>query len=370
MRKYPVREFICCLIVLFVACKKDDDDYIINAPYNNEVPYGEYSGNLLPVEGSCIDTAGNLLFFQFPFLSSPNIPIISAKILKAVSNNSNSVVFDFQGQTFSYCSYNGIHYNGQNGLVPSNGCASLAMTDNGNLYMSYSNKHTIYRIAGNGYYSQWMLNGVVAISAFNNKIYAATGPIYNNSYNILQLPRIYVMGSPGSLPTLYYEFPSSINFNNYSGGLNGSGNILYPIVYSMSLKMDTDSSLYVAFGYDDVVYKIDKNKNLTTYVSTIPYPTSIDITANGIMYVASAPGFSMDSTYHITMNKPPRVFSVQQGIPNQIYEGALFTPLYSTGNTINDPMHRITNSFYSISATSSNKVYLVSPAEAKIVRVI
>ncbi len=368
MRKYTIRGLIYSVIIFLFACKKDiPTPQLINDVGSSDNYPSEFLRNLLPIEGSCIDTVGNLLFFQFPFLNSPHNPVISAKILKAISINSNSTIFDFQSQTFSYGSYTGIQYNGQFGWVPNNGCASLAMTRNGRLYMSYSNTNKIYRIDNDSYYGQWSLSGVIAISAFKNTIYVATAPIYDGSFNISQLPRIYEIDSPVGIPNLYYEFPSTINFNNYSGGYSGGSTTFHPIVFSMSLKMDMDTSLYVAFGYDDVIYKIDKDKNLSTYTSSIPYPTSIDIAENGIMYVASAPGFTIDSTFNVTMNKPPQVYTVQQGIPNKIYEGSLFTPLYSSGNSTNDPLHRVGNSFYSISVISANKVYLVSPLEGKIV---
>jgi len=249
MKKYTLKVSIYILFILFFACKKDN----ISPPENDDGPSSESISNLLPIEGSCIDTAGNLLFFQFPFLSSPNNPIITAKIFKTNSLNSNSTVFDFQGQTFSYGSHTGVQYNGQFGWVPSDGCASLTMTNNGNLYMSYSNKNAIYRVVNDSYYSQWTLNGVIAISAFKNKVYVATSPIYDSFFDISQLPRIYEIDSTVGAPTLYFEFPSTINFNNYSSGYNGGNNIFYPTNFSMSLKMDLDTSLYVAFGYNDII---------------------------------------------------------------------------------------------------------------------
>lgn len=137
----------------------------------------------------------------------------------------------------------------------------------------------------------------------------------------------------------------------------------------MSLKMAADTSLYVAFGYDDVIYKLDKNKALSTYISSIPYPTSIDIATNGLMYIASAPCFSMDSTYtHVSMSKPPQVYTVQHGLQSKIYEGPFFNPVFVTGYSINDSLHRCGNSFYSVSVTPDNRLYLVSPMEGRIVR--
>src|SRR6187431_1505249 len=100
MIKFTFKPLVYILFLSIFACKKDTTTHPINDDDSSDETPSEYLKNLLPVEGSCIDTSGNLLFFQFPFLSSPHNPVISAKILKLNTLNSNPTIFDFQGQTF------------------------------------------------------------------------------------------------------------------------------------------------------------------------------------------------------------------------------------------------------------------------------
>ena len=364
--KIRIQSIVFSILILLFSCKKEDNnsDYTGNSNYSYQ-SY-QYISNLLPLQGSCLDSAGKLLFFQSPFLDSASYsyPIISSKILRADTSNAYSTVFDFQNQTFGYGNYSGVIYNGQFGWLPAGLCVSLAMTKKGSLFMATNYNSSLYKIENNNLVNYLNVDGIIAITSCNNNIYAATTPIYNSSGGIFQEPRIYEIDSTGQ-QSLFYEFPSSINFNNYSGGTSG-GLKMYPFCFSISLKMDRDSSIYVAFGYDDIIYKIDKNKNLTTYISTISYPTSIDIDNNNRMYVVSAPGFSIDSLNTIIMTKPVQIYKVLNGTPSKIYEGNLFSPLYSGGHVTNDQLHRLTNSFYSLSVSPKNEIFLVSRIEGNI----
>jgi hypothetical protein len=359
--------------LLFISCKKDKKT---SQPSEQAVPHvyssSTYLSNLPPMFGGCIDKYGYLTTFHIPLLQSSAFganALISARILKLKAQGNDSIIVNFTNAWFNSNMFFNTTVNNINGWLPGAIRASLAYTKNTELFVAYNKSYnnTIYHVT-NGQCSPYIyINALTAMCSFGNSLYAMSTPMYNSGNSLTQQASIYQIDSTGALST-YFTFPPNITFKN-NCGTTSSGSFFLPIDILIDIKMGTDSSLYVAAGYDNVIYKIDKNKILTKHIETIFCPISIDIDDKQRLFVASAPGFTTTTNQsNYSMYKPMQVHEVVNSTNNRlIYEGAL-SNWSGNGCLINtlDDKWVAGDCNANISINKKGQIFLEDPLERKI----
>lgn len=339
------------LVVLLFSCKKEDEAPMVNEPHT-------YTGSVCasgypPVISSCLDSLGQLLFFHVPLRQNSifNSPVdISAKIMQLKGDLTTSIVKDLGQDPFNTSSYTNFTVGSQSGFVPTSCNVSIDMTSDGRLFLCRSDLEAVFLYGSGSFFQYQLLQGITSIEADKKTLYATVGPIYDTAYNLVQWPRIYMIDSSGSM-SLYFEFPSTYSFG--ASGLGGIvNNLIYPIGFAMEATSLSDGSLLVTFGSDNIIYKIDKNKNVSVFNAQISFPVSIDAAFSDEIFVVSPPQYDSN----VTMIKPVEVYLLDQvGNKSLIYSGT------NSGSVSSGLSH------YSVSAASWNRIFLTNPREGNVV---
>lgn len=358
------------LMALQFSCKKENK-ITNNTPSSPHVySSSTYVNNLSAVMGGCLDSNGYLVSFTLPLMQSSSFgsnALISGKIIKNKAPFSDSTLIDFQNTPFSFGSLYSNTINNINGWTPRWARVSLAYTKKGALFMASNNNNgnRLCQISNGNSYQYHVIDGLTAITSLNNDIYAISTPIYNQSLNnILTQATIYKVDSIGNLST-YYTFPSNIIFNSNCG--YGSGvQKNYPLDVLIDIKARKDSSIFIVSGYDNIIYKLDKNKNLSVYCQNIFCPVSIDFDQNNQMYVVSAPKYSTDVNQNSIMTKPIQVYKITNNNQNIIYESGLSNYTGCLYNKLGTDQSMISDANIKLIVKSEYNIFLENPYEGKI----
>ena len=312
------------IITGLVACKKD----INNSQTQTQTQSGPhvYTSSVIlkdvpTVMGGCLDTSGHFLTFQQSLVDSPiyncNV-LISARVLQL---NPDSVAFDFGSEKFFGSSMTSLNAGTKYGWTEIDERYSLACTKSGDLFLAENGANDIRWLHYGQSSTYQNMENVFNLTTLGNNLYAITGPSLDRNGVLVLQPQVFV-SSFTSIADLYYTFPLSEHFTSF-GYYDGFFND-FPIDMAIDMKMAADSSLYIAFAYDNVIYKLDKNKILTKYIVDIFCPASIDFDNSGKLFVLSGPMFHEDASYNCTMTKPLEIYSVDSpGKYNKIYSGNL-----------------------------------------------
>jgi len=367
---------IIMFIFVLVSCKKDDDSKTNDS---NGIPFHEYTSEVLiegypPLMGGCLDTNGMLITFQKPlFVMDPNFNdiLINAKILRLEDGNVLSTLYDFGNETFIAGAYIGYIVGNLQGKVPHGVRSDLLCNQEGEIFISASCYNNIRKISGNTISSVVELGSIIAITGNgNNGFFAISSPIfkdYSGNIHLLQAPRIYLIDSLYN-QEVFFEFPENIQYE-YNYGLSGSNQGLIPIDIYINLEKDNSDNLYVSFGYNDVIYRIDKNKGFTEFINDIHCPVSFTIDDFQRMFIVSAPLLEISNTGYYKMIKPVEVYLVDQSGREIIYKEEL-QPLKKWVK--NDSIiyeYTPGNNNYNITVDKNNIIYLEDPTKGRIIAI-
>ena len=143
---------------------------------------------------------------------------------------------------------------------------------------------------------------------------------------------------------------------------------MYPIDVLVDMKFGNDSSLYIACGYDNVIYKLDKNKNLSRFIENIFCPVSIDFDNKGQMFIVSAPKYEQDSSSQFFISKPVEVYLLStDGSLSVIYSGNKIGQGGCLTDDIIPGQFMVSDANFNINVTSTGSIFLENPLEKNII---
>jgi len=284
--------------------------------------------DLPPIMGSCIDSTGALLVFSLPLLNDNFYStLLSAKIIRFTNLGSNKTIHDYGEKTFSNGAWTKDTYAGVTGWIPNNVKVNLVQNNLGQIYISYNNGYHIDKLSNFSISTACYLNKIIAMSTNKNDgVFAIASPGYTGEYpfEISQAPIIYEVYNMNH-NSLYFTFPDNINYQS-TCGYSGSSTLMFPTDINIDMAVDTKKNIFINFGYDNIIYKLDTNKNLTTYINDIFFPVSIAFDRFDRLFIVSAPKFEKNANDLFTMVKPVEIFLNKSATENKkIYEGKLET---------------------------------------------
>jgi hypothetical protein len=351
---------------MFASCKKDNVD---NTPYvySSKV----ILNNLPPIMGGGIDSDGSLITFSLPLLGDDNYHsniILSAKISNIDRNGNKIDLYDFTNKTFSYGSWIKDTFAGNFAWIPEGVSVNLVPNGKRGIYFSYNKSSEISLIQNKSIGNLQLIDGVASMTSNREKgIYAITMPLYKGDYpyTLSNPPTIYEIDSL-DVKTKYFEFPINFVFNA-NCGYGGSKNAMYPIDIIIDIVADTSNNIYVCFGNDNIIYKVDKDKNLTTLIDNIHSPVSIALDNSNNLFVVSAPEFTKNNESFFDMVKPVEVLFINNLMPKTIYKGEYKNFGGCMSNVKNDGIFHISGAHYNLSINSSNEMFLEDPLAGQVV---
>lgn len=352
---------ISILLLSLFSCEKDD-----NSPH-------VYSGkvlvdNLPPVMGGCIDKQdGSLLTFNLPLLkeTNPCNPEIlyPAKVQKINSSGKKEIILELNNRCACANSLYKDTFANVYAWVPKDFKIDLASTENGDVFISYDYNNTICKIIENGEQQVQSIERVTSITNNrNNGIYAISSPIYTGEdLNTIIPPVIYEIDDKNNKRE-YFKFPNNLVYE--TGSSSGYSNKMYPTDIWIDIATDANGDIYVCIGNNNIIYKIDKDKNFSIYRDDIICPVSIAFDKNNKVYIVSADTYVKNGDT-FEEHKPLEIITINSNIPEVIYEekgkargGYKYVTTLGTYYT--------SNSNYNISINSKNKIFLENPLEGKI----
>lgn len=362
---------VCVLLFAIVliatsACKKEKQEDIISTPHNYSSSI--YRSGIPSPMGGCLDSNENLLTFHLPLLANTTYPYpvsIPAEIL-LFNNNVDSLIINFGTRAFSSGHFGSDTINSIPGWTPRSNKVSLAYNKRGWLFMAHNRTNEISLISGNMTVSYKTIYGLTAMTSYGNDLYAMSTNIYDGNGLIIQDPIIHRIDSFGILED-YYDFPANIIFN-HNCGTQGGSQAMYPIDVLVDMKFGNDSSLYIACGYDNVIYKLDKNKNLSRFIENIFCPVSIDFDNKGQMFIVSAPKYEQDSSSQFFISKPVEVYLLStDGSLSVIYSGNKIGQGGCLTDDIIPGQFMVSDANFNINVTSTGSIFLENPLEKNII---
>jgi len=358
--------FLLCilLIITSTACKRGDDS-------SNDYSGTVISKNLPPIMGGYIDSDGSLITFSLPLLGDDEFHsdvVLSAKIQRIDPGGSKNTVFDFGEKTFSSSSWISDTYAGYSAWIPEDARVNLVAKSDGGIYFSYNHESRISLIYNNSITDLNSVERVVSMTS-NRKdgVFAITAPCYMGDfpYTLKSPPVIYEIDSQDNM-SIYYTFPGDFKFN-INCGYSGYESALYPLDILIDMVVDSDNNLLVSFGYDNVIYKINQNKQLATIADNIHCPASIAVDNSDKLFVVSAPEFAQDDQGRFNLTKPVEVWTINDSEPACIFRGEA----KSSGGCFTDykikGVYNINRSNYNISINPLNEIFLEDPLFGQVV---
>jgi len=367
MKKLTTRTnfiFYFLLIITIAACKKEVDP---SHPYASQVILND----LPPIMGGCLDPDGSLITFSLPLLGDDELHsnvVLSAKIQKINKSGSKNTIFDFGEKTFSSSSWISDTFAGYTAWIPEDACVNLVSKSDGGIYFSYNHESKISLIHNNSLTDVNSIERVVSMTSNRNDgIFAVTAPSYMGDfpYTLKSPPIIYEIDSQNN-KSIYFKFPENFVFN-INCGYSGSTGVLYPINILIDMVVDSNNNLLVSFGYDNVVYKIDRSKNLTTIIDNIHCPVSIALDNSDRLFVVSAPEFAQDNQGRFNLTKPVEIWTFNNSELTCIFK----SETTSSGGCFTDSkikgIYNINRANYNISINALDEIFLEDPLLGQVV---
>jgi hypothetical protein len=367
MKKLTTRTnfiFYFLLIITIAACKKEVDP---SHPYASQVILND----LPPIMGGCLDPDGSLITFSLPLLGDDELHsnvVLSAKIQKINKSGSKNTIFDFGEKTFSSSSWISDTFAGYTAWIPEDACVNLVSKSDGGIYFSYNHESKISLIHNNSLTDVNSIERVVSMTSNRNDgIFAVTAPSYMGDfpYTLKSPPIIYEIDSQNN-KSIYFKFPENFVFN-INCGYSGSTSVLYPINILIDMVVDSNNNLLVSFGYDNVVYKIDRSKNLTTIIDNIHCPVSIALDNSDRLFVVSAPEFAQDNQGRFNLTKPVEIWTFNNSELTCIFK----SETTSSGGCFTDSkikgIYNINRANYNISINALDEIFLEDPLLGQVV---
>ncbi len=323
--------------------------------------------------GGYIDSDGSLITFSLPLLGDDELHsnvVLSAKIIKIDQSGSKKVIFDFDEETFSSSSWIYDTFAGYSAWIPEDARVNLVSKSDGDIYFSYNHESKICLIHNNSITDLNSIDKVASMTS-NKKdgIFAITAPCYMGDfpYTLKSPPIIYEIDSRNN-KSIYFTFPENSVFN-INCGYSGFASALYPLDILIDMVVDSNNNLLVSFGYDNIIYKIDQSKELTTIVDNIHCPVSIAVDNLDKLFVISAPEFVQDDQGRFNLTKPVEVWTINNSEPTCIFSGETKSSAGCFTDSKIKGVYNINRANYNISINALNEILLEDPLLGQVVMI-
>jgi hypothetical protein len=364
---------ILVISALFVSCSKSVDP-ALSEQQGSPRDYSKKSviikKDLPHVMGGYVTREGSLNTFVMPVEGDDQVHreiLSSAKILSIDKDGLSSTIYDFSDVVFSHGLYIKDTIGGISGWIATGIRVNLVSNTDGSIWFASNCLGGLSVIRNNALVDPEFINGLTSITSNRKKgIFAIRAPVYTGAYPYVlsTAPVVYEIDSL-KMKRIYFIFPNNIIYRN-SCGYYGSETAMYPSDIIIDMVAD-DNNLYVCFGYDNVIYKIDKDRKLSVFIDDISNPASIAIDNFSRFFVVSGPEFRKVSEGLFEMTKPVEVILIDDSKRTTIYRGELknYGGCFSDGKV--SGTFSVSDANYNISISSTGEVFLEDPLEGQIV---
>jgi hypothetical protein len=365
---------ILLISILFVSCSKNVEPGLPGHP-GSPLIYSKKSvilkKDLPPVMGGDVTRDGSL--YTFSLQVKGNDPshqevLLSAKVLSIDILGASQTKYDFNNVVFSHGSLIKDTIAGIPGWIATGIRANLVSSADGSIWFSSNCLGALSVIQNNTLTDLEFINGLTSITSNRKKgIFAIRAPVYTGSYPYVlsTAPVVYEIDSL-KMKGIYYIFPHEFVYRN-NCGYYGSETGMYPADITIDMVADGNNNLYVCFGYDNVIYKLDKNRNLSVFIDDISNPESIAIDDFNRFFVVSGPEFRKVNAGLFEMTKPVEVIMIEDSKRTTIYSGEL----KNYGGCFSDDKvsgtFSVSDANYNISIVSSGEIFLEDPLARQVV---
>jgi hypothetical protein len=365
---------ILLISFLFVSCSKNVDPGLPGHP-GSPLIFSKKSvilkKDLPPVMGG--DVAGDGSLYTFSLQVKGNDPahkeiLLSAKILSIDILGASQTKYDFGNVVFSLGSLIKDSIGGIPGWIATGIRANLVSNTDGSIWFSSNCLGALSMIQNNTLTDLELINGLTSITSNRKKgIFAIRAPVYTGSYPYVlsTAPVVYEIDSL-KMKGIYYIFPNEFVYR-HNCGYYGSETGMYPADITIDMVADGNNNLYVCFGYDNVIYKLDKDRKLSVFIDDISNPASIAIDYFNRFFVVSGPEFRKVSDGLYAMIRPVEVIMIENSKRTTIYTGEL----KDHGGCFSDDkvsgIFSVSDANYNISIGSTGEIFLEDPVERQVV---
>ncbi len=351
------------MLISLLGCNRKD----IAGPVDSNMRV--IAEDLPPVMGGDLDRLGNLLTFSLPLLGNDqyNDIIVTAKLNKISNKGDLQQVYSFNKNHFSFGTWSRDTIANASGWIPGGTHIDLVQKNNNELIMSYNRDDKLFIYSNNTLSSIQAVKGIESITK-NSKgeLLFITSPIYkknDSDYSLTSPPIIYKLDSSNSISE-FYRFPMSSNYG-YSG-LAGSQGELYPIDILINIATDKKDNIYICFGYENTIYKLDSNNTLSTYRNDIYCPTSIAFDQENNPFISSGPQFSKYEINKYKIAKPLEIIKIASNKKEILFSK---NDMMSKGGYIpdeNNNSYKLPDAKFNIVINHMNEIFLEDPTKGDI----
>lgn len=356
---------IISLIALF-SCEKDE---IQNKPhiYSNKV----LIDNLPPVMGGFVDYNGDLKTFSLPILGENQFSdiLLTAKINNITTNGLIEEIHEFANNPFSFGSWSKDTMADIYGWIPNGIRVDMTARGQDDIIMSFNWGKYLYVYSDNYLRSINVNKGITSLTTNSKKeVFFIGAPTYTGEYpsSLITPPIIYKLDTFNGISE-FYRFSESETYEH--SGSAGSASAMYPTNILINMTCDKEDNLFICFGYDNIIYKLDKDKVLYEYITDIYCPTSIAFDRNNIPYVLSGAKFSKSEDFKFTMEKPLELLKLIQTRKEIIYTGGNSVYLGGFKLDLLGEYYTKSDANFNISINQQNYIFLENPLKGEVIMI-
>lgn len=352
--KHMIFLVVIIMTLFLTQCKNDDEVSPDGDVYQSEV----ILENSLPVLGGFTDSVGNLVSFNLPLVLDGNIEL-SAKVNRYEGFKRIQRLYDFRNKNFFYGSWSYDTFSNRYGAIPLNAIVDLTSLGNEKFAMSHIRDSELYIFTNGQIEYIEAVEGLLSVASNSkNELFAIRAPAFTRDGELATPPTIFMLDS---FNHLFEYFRFSTAEYNY-GGLYDS----FPGDIRINLSFDKEDNLYICFGLDNIIYKLDKAKNLSVYRKDIFCPTSLTFSDSNIPFVFSGSKIEKSSD-KVELKKPGEVLKLSFTGDKVIYEIDQFK--HETGLSRVGDTGYFTNGggHYNLNANHLGEVFLEDPINCEII---
>ena len=351
-------------LIALMSCEKDDD-LLVPHVYSSKT----IIENLPPTMGGYVDPNGDLLTFTLPIFDRDNSweILLTAKVNSISNSGLKQEIYEFGNKAFSYGSWTKRNMANIYGMIPDGVRVDLTGINENQFIMSHNWGNKLYIYSKNNISSIDAENGVISLTKNTlNEVFFITSPVFSgDSYSLTTPSIVYKMDALNTISE-FYRF-SDLKTYEYSE-LAGSKSAWYPTDILINITADNNNDIFICFGYDNIIYKLDKTGNLTEFRNDIYCPVSIAFDNQNLPFVLSGPKFSKDGDDSYVMTKSIELYKLSDTEGDElIYTGDEIKAAGKFKLDKNGEYYTISDANYNISINPQNEIYLEDPFRGRVI---
>jgi hypothetical protein len=347
--------FIIGMLFSLVQCKDDDLISPESHKYTSEI----IIENTPPLLGGFTDSIGNLVSFNLPLVVDGST-YLSAKVSQYGESGAGQNLYNFNSKNFFYGTWSYDTFSNIYGAIPGGAIVDLASRGNNQFVLSYIRDSRLYMYSNGGMKYVDAINGITSIATNStNELFVIKAPSYTRDGTLSTPPTLYKLDSSNNVVE-YFKFSASSEYVH--GGQIDS----FPTDIRINLSFDKKDNLYICFGLDGVIYKLDNAKNLSVFRDDIFCPISLAFSKGNTPFVVSGPKFQKPSDdYELT--KPVEVLKLSDTRDEVIYQIDNFKSVSGLSQIKNSLDYTNSGAHYNITTNHLDEIYLEDPVNCKII---